>query len=119
MTLKARIIMSVASLLLIGMFFLPLWSITLEAPQYPEGIGMRIYLHTIEGAEPNDLDNLNSLNHYIGMKRIEPESFSELAFMPYIIAGLLLLGLVAAFVGKRYLILIWVGLFAILGRPVW
>ena len=30
---------------------------------------MRIRINTCTGVKPNDLDNINGLNHYIGMKR--------------------------------------------------
>ena len=30
-------------------FTQPLWNITLEAPQYPEGLTLDIFLHKLEG----------------------------------------------------------------------
>lgn len=71
-------------------FFLPLWSITLEAPQYPEGLGLYIGISTISGHNPNDLNNINLVNHYIGMKEINPGSIPELSIMPWILGGLIL-----------------------------
>ena len=59
-------------------FVFPLWYIDLEAPQYPEGIGLQIWINQIVGQNPHDLANINGLNHYIGMKEIEPESIPEL-----------------------------------------
>lgn len=101
--------------MLIGMFFVPIWQITLEAPQYPEGLGMNIHLHTVEGAMPNDLENINGLNHYIGMKRIVPDSISELQYMRYIMAVIMILGFVAAYQGKRWMLLSWILLFIVIG----
>lgn len=115
MNRTSRALLAAAALLLVGTYFLPLWQITLEAPQYPEGLGMNIFLHTVEGASPNDLESINNLNHYIGMKRIEPDSIAELAFMPYIMGLMLLLGLGAAASGRRWAALAWVVLFAALG----
>ncbi|MFN8580139.1 MAG: hypothetical protein U0163_04065 [Gemmatimonadaceae bacterium] len=60
--------------------------------------------------EANDLENINNLNHYIGMKRIIPESF-ELRMMPTIVGVLVVLGLAAAGVGRRWLARVWVGAF--------
>ncbi|PID68846.1 MAG: hypothetical protein CR968_00655, partial [Flavobacteriia bacterium] len=65
---KAGIIMIVGSLLLLGLFKFPLWSIVLGAPQYPDPLGMNIYITGIQGVEEFDLINIDGLNHYIGMK---------------------------------------------------
>ncbi|MBI5648456.1 MAG: nitrous oxide reductase accessory protein NosL [Ignavibacteriae bacterium] len=111
MSRTSRLLMAAAAALLATTFFLPLWSITLEAPQYPEGIGMNIYLHTVAGVKPNDLDNINGLNHYIGMKKIQPDSIAELRYMPSIMGGMLLLAAIAAVAGRRWLVLTWVLLF--------
>lgn len=115
MSKKSKILMFAASLILIFSFFFPIWKINLEAPQYPEGIGMRIWLHQITGYNEHDLQNINGLNHYIGMKAITPESIPELQIMPYIIAFLILLGITAAVLGKKLLVKIWIILFFILG----
>jgi hypothetical protein len=113
MSPRARIIMAIASLLLIGAFVMPLWAVYLQAPQYPEGLGMFIRVNDVAGIKPNDLDNINNLNHYIGMKRIVPESIPELRVMPFVVAGLMALGLATALTGWRRLARLWVGLFAI------
>lgn len=106
--------MAVAALLLVLVYYFPLWSISMEAPQYPEGIGMNISVNNIEGKSAHDLQNINGLNHYIGMKEITPESIPELKIMPYIFAFLIASGLMIALVGKRKWILVWLGLFVLL-----
>lgn len=110
----SKIIVASASLLLILTFFFPLWYINLEAPQYPEGIGLEIWINQITGQKPNDLTNINGLNHYIGMKTIVPDAIPELKIMPFIIIFMILFGLIAAFIGKRFLIYGWIALFVIL-----
>ncbi len=99
------------SLILISAYFLPVWEISLEAPQYPEGLGMNIWINKITG----DLNTINNLNHYIGMKKIEPDSIKELAIMPYILGILILSGIIVSLVNKRVLFLLWVIFFVILG----
>jgi len=106
---------AVAALMLILTFFFPLWTIDLNAPQYPEGLGIRIWLDQISGMKPNDLQSINGLNHYIGMKVIDPESIPELKIMPYIIVFMIVFGLLNAYVKNRKLIYIWLILFIILG----
>jgi copper chaperone NosL len=110
---KSKIILIIASLILVLTFFFPLWSIDLEAPQYPEGIGLEIWINKITGQKPNDLNNINGLNHYIGMKTIVPDAIPELKIMPYIIIFMIILGLTSAFAGKRYLVYLWISLFVI------
>jgi hypothetical protein len=109
-----RITMAVAALLLLALYYFPIWSIALEAPQYPEGIGLDIYINTIEGKQPQDLQNINGLNHYIGMKEIQPDSIPELKFMPPIIAFLIVTGLIIAIWGNQKWVLAWLVLFLLL-----
>jgi hypothetical protein len=109
-----RLLTAVASIVLGGLFVVPLWRIQLVAPQYPEGLGMRIGISDISGVTPNDLNNINGLNHYIGMKRITPSAIPELRFMPWIVGALILLGLITALYGRRKLLFAWMGSFAII-----
>lgn len=105
----------VLAVLLIGVAYArPLWHIALEAPQYPEGLGMYIWADKITGEKPQDLASINGLNHYIGMKEIVPESIPELRLMPYLLGGLAGLGLLAAATGSRKLLVAWVALFGLL-----
>ena len=110
----SRILFGIAAFLLIGLYFVPLWSISLTAPQYPEGLGMRIWLDAITGLKPNDLDSINNLNHYIGMKRIEPDSIPELRYMPLIVGLLVATGAAVAVTGRRVLARVWLGAFLLL-----
>ena len=113
MTTRTRIILALAALSLLLVFAFPIWSVTLEAPQYPEGIGMEIWVNTVKGQNPHDLQNINGLNHYIGMKPIEPDAIPELQYMPWIIGVLVVLGLAAAASGKRWALYAWVALFLV------
>lgn len=115
MVTKTRLMLFIASILLVLTFFFPLWSIDLNAPQYAEGLGIRIWLDQITGLKPNDLQSINGLNHYIGMKIIDPDSIPELKIMPYLIVFMILFGLLNAYLKKPKLVYIWLILFLILG----
>ncbi|WP_457622739.1 hypothetical protein [Persephonella sp.] len=115
MSVVSRGLLALASLVLIGVFFFPLWEIKLIAPQYPEGLKMFIWVNNITGGTPHDLYNINLLNHYIGMKPIKPEEIVELKIMPFIFGFLILFGLLTAILGNRKLLITWVVLFIILG----
>lgn len=106
-----RIVVLVCSLAMIAAYFTPIWSIDLEAPQYPEGLGMKIWINKITG----DLNTINGLNHYIGMKKIEPGSIKELTVMPYVLAALIALGIASAIAGKKKLLAVWVIVFVAAG----
>ncbi|MDZ7624696.1 MAG: hypothetical protein U5J96_09665 [Ignavibacteriaceae bacterium] len=114
MKTQSKIIIIFASLLLIISFFFPIWYIDLEAPQYPEGIGLEIWLNKITGQKPHDLNNINGLNHYIGMKEIVPDAIPELKIMPFIIIFLIVFGLISGISGKRSLVYIWIVLFFVI-----
>lgn len=105
-------LMLLAALALAGMYFVPVWHIALKAPQYPEGLGMRIHVATITGDEPQQLKNINALNHYIGMRPIEPDAIPELRFMPWIVGALVAAAIVAAVVGRRRLVQAWLAALA-------
>ncbi|WP_411278503.1 hypothetical protein [Gemmatimonas sp.] len=106
---RARIMVAAAAVALVSALFFPLWRVSLTAPQYPEGLGMHIWAHTVTGVEPNDLQNINGLNHYIGMKTIVPETIPELQFMPAGIIAMSVAGLLVAAMGRRRWILVWSG----------
>ena len=114
MSMRSRILLAVASLSLALAFVLPLWAVYLQAPQYPEGLGMLIRVNDVTGLKPNDLASINNLNHYIGMKRIEASSIPELRIMPYVVIALMVLGLGAASAGRRWMARVWVGGFALI-----
>jgi len=110
-----RYLMILAAILLIFLFLFPIWRITLVAPQYPDGISMFIWINKITGATPGTIQNINILNHYVGMKFIEPDSIPELKYFPFVIGGMALLAIGFAIINKRPLFLAWVILFVILG----
>jgi copper chaperone NosL len=112
---SSRIIFGIGSLLLILVFIFPIWSISLKAPQYPEGLGLYINISSITGHKQNDLNSINNLNHYIGMKKIDPTSINELKIMPYLIGFFIIFGIFIIINQKKFLVWIWLGLFTLVG----
>ena len=111
LTVTSRILVAFASGALIAVFFLPAWRIDLFAPQYPEGLTMYIWINNITG----DVDVVNGLNHYIGMKHITVAMFPEFKFLPYIVGFFMLLGMLVSIIGKRKLLFIYLVLTVIGG----
>lgn len=111
MSRLSKIIIAVGSLLLASAYFLPFWSIYLIAPQYPEGLSMQIWLYKITG----QVEIINGLNHYIGMKHIKAEMFPEFSFLIYIFGFYIVFGLIVAITGSRKLFSVYLILFLIGG----
>lgn len=103
----SRIIIAIGSLALIIVYFVPVWSIYLIAPQYPEGLSMQIWLDKITG----QVEIINGLNHYIGMKHISADMFPEFTYLVYFLAFYVLFGLLVAITGSRKLLLAFLFLF--------
>lgn len=110
---RTRLFFALAALMLLAVYFLPLWHITLDAPQYPEGLGLYIDIDAVRGESEGNLESINGLNHYIGMKVIDPDAIPELKILPWVFAALIGLGLLGAAVGRRWMLPTWVGLYAL------
>ena len=110
----ARLLMIAAALSLLMLFAFPMWSIILYAPQYPDGVEMHIWINKIGGPSPATLQNINILNHYVGMKYIEPDDIPELQYFQYVIMGMIALGLLAAIANRKGIFLTWTVLLVVL-----
>jgi copper chaperone NosL len=103
LTLKSRILILVAVLVLVPSFFFPLWNMSFYSNQYTDGLVLHIYSYQLEGGKtPNrdDLREINSLNHYIGMRPLLESDFSEFTWVPLVIGLLMILALRAMVLGK-------------------
>jgi|SRR5690554_325463 len=99
-----RILMILAVVLLGGVFLFPLWQINLDAAQFPGGLDLNIWIDRFSGAEGDDniIQNVNILNHYIGMQYIEPDSIPEHKYFSIIAYIMMGLGLLAAVINKKW-----------------
>ena len=111
LNLTSRILIAVSALMLIAGYYTPIWEILMWAPQYPEWLSMTIHIDDIAG----DVKIISALNHYIGMKHIEVEMFPEFGYMKYILGGLIGIGLLAAAIGKRWSLWIYITTIIALG----
>ena len=103
---RSNIIMIVAAILPLALFLFPLWKITLEAPQYPEPLGMYIHINDFKDANPHDIKNINIMNHYVGMKYI-PKAIPEFKIFPMGIMITSFIGLLIGFKGNYKWFLAW------------
>src|SRR5664279_5499464 len=93
----SRILLIVAAIGLAVVIFVPIWRIDLNAPQYPEGLSLTIHANGLKG----NVDIINGLNHYIGMKSLHNEDFFEFTILPYCIAFFAACFLGVAILNKR------------------
>lgn len=107
----ARILLIICGLALVAVLFVPLWRIDLVAPQYPEGLRLLIYPGKLGG----NVDIINGLNHYIGMKTLHTEDFIEFTILPYIIGFFALFFIVAALLARKKIIYVLMVLFICFG----
>jgi hypothetical protein len=115
----SRLILLALAIPLVLTFTAPLWRISMVAPQYPDGLYMEIYAHKIDGGNHGQhIKEINTLNHYIGMHKIDRAELSDLDWIPFALGFLFVLTLRCAAIGNvRALIDLsviggYVGLFA-------
>jgi hypothetical protein len=104
-------LLMLAALMLMVSVFLPYWSMTMTAPQYPKGLKVDVYINHLEG----DMREIDELNHYLGMKRLDEGGQFERSISIYaiLVLGLLLMG--GVFIHNQ-----WAGVLALpaLGFPL-
>lgn len=106
-----RTLLILCGLALVAVLFVPLWRIELDAPQYPEGLRLLIYPNKLAG----NVDIINGLNHYIGMKTLHTADFFEFTILPYLIGFFACMFVLTGFIGRRNLLNILFILFVSFG----
>ncbi|MBL8916750.1 MAG: hypothetical protein JNM17_38970 [Archangium sp.] len=97
----ARVLLAALTIPLALSFFQPLWRISMEAPQYPGGLYLDIYAHTVEGGNNGQhLQEINTLNHYIGMRTLDRAAMTDLDWIPFALGALALFALRVAAIGN-------------------
>lgn len=97
-------LLMIATLLLLVSMFLPYWSMTMQAPQYPKGLKVSVYLNHLQG----DVREIDALNHYLGMPPLDAGGRLErsISLAALVCMGLLLVA--GVFVHNR-----WAGVLAL------
>ena len=120
-SLLARIILLLSLVAVIFAFRYPLWTMSFKSNQYPDPLKMSIYANHLEGqktSERDDLREINSLNHYIGMRPLLESDFAEFTWLPFVIGGFVLLILRAVALGRLrdlvdiFVLYVYFGLFS-------
>ena len=105
-----KVVTILCSILMLAVLFFPIWRIELSAPQYPEGLILTIWANKLAG----NVDVINGLNHYIGMRHLHTEDFIEFTVLPYIIIGFTILGLIVLLLNRKKFFNSWFYLFIVI-----
>ncbi len=97
-------ILMLGAMLLIVSIFLPYWRLVLHAPQYPGGLQVELFVNRLAG----DVQEIDGLNHYIGMPKLEEAAEFERSFAVLAVVALALLLLAAVFIQNW-----WAGILAL------
>ena len=111
LTRLGRISTVIVIVFLATLWAFPMWRMDLKAPQYPGGLTMTIWINDVKG----DVDVVNGLNHYIGMKSIHKQDFKEFVYLPATIMTFMILGIVVAVTNKKIAYYLWTAMFAVIG----
>ncbi len=99
------ILFLIAAALLILSINVPYWGLVLQAPQYPGGLSIRVFVNNMTGdADPklDEVREIDELNHYIGMKSLyEAAKVERSIAIPAVLIMVVLLG-IAAFWRRRW-----------------
>lgn len=105
---KISILIVIACITTLWVF--PMWRIDLAAPQYPEGIYMNIWINDLSG----DVEIINGLNHYIGMKSIHKDDFPEFVYLPIVLISFCVLGLAVFLINRKFAYYTWTVIFLVI-----
>lgn len=100
LSILVRILLLFCAAALAVVLFVPMWRIELDAPQYPEGLTLLIFTNKLGG----NVDIVNGLNHYIGMKTLHAADFIEFTLLPYFVGFFAALALLVAIVARPKLL---------------
>jgi hypothetical protein len=101
--IRSRVLVFAGAVLLVPTFFFPLWNMSLYSNQFPDGLVLNIYSFHLEGGKTqnrDDLKEINALNHYIGMRPLKEDDFTEFKWIPFVIGATILLALRVIVLGK-------------------
>jgi hypothetical protein len=96
--LLPTVLLVLAAVMLLVSIFLPFWHMQLNAPQYPGGLHVVGYVTHLTG----DVHEIDELNHYIGMRKLEEAAQLERSLSVMMITALSLLVLGAVFIHSKW-----------------
>jgi nitrous oxidase accessory protein len=101
--IASRVLLVVAALALFVSPRFPYWNMSLAAPQYPRGLSLSVYPEHVAG----DVEEIDGLNHYIGMRKVgDAAALERRVGVPAIMAIAACLLIAAAWPSRRAILLV-------------
>lgn len=94
----SAILLMVAAVMLVVSIFLPYWRMRLNAPQYPNGLFVTVFVSHMTG----DVGEIDGLNHYIGMAPLDKAAQIERSLAPIALAVIVLMIVGLAFIHSKW-----------------
>jgi hypothetical protein len=92
----------IARILLLVSLFLPYWQMDLVAPQYPDNLHLTAHVNQLSG----DVEEIDGLNHYIGMRSLHEAAQIERSVGVYVMILFVVLLELASFIHSRWAVLL-------------
>ena len=99
--LPTGLLLLAAFCIMISIFF-PYWRMELDAPQYPEGLNITLYVNKVSG----DIAEIDVLNHYIGMRPLEQAAVLERTLSIFAVLAMAFAVIGATFVHNKWAVLL-------------
>lgn len=96
---KTLILGIVGALCYLLIYSRPMWNFKFIAPQYPDGLEIQIFMTGAQG----DVFEIDIINHYIGMQKLELAAVNEKAMAPYVLLFLSCLSILIGLFPKKKL----------------
>jgi hypothetical protein len=94
----SAILLMTAAVLLVASIFFPYWRMRLNAPQYPNGLFVTVYVNHMTG----DVREIDGLNHYIGMAPLDDAAQIERNLAPVALVAIVLMIIGLAFIHRKW-----------------
>lgn len=92
------LLLALGGILFVVSSAMPWWNMTLHAPQYPKGLHLEAHLNSISG----DVQEIDTLNHYIGMRPLGEAATLERKLAWLAVASMALLIVAAIFIHSKW-----------------
>jgi len=92
----------IARVMLLVALFVPFWHMELVAPQYPNNLHLTAFVNHLAG----DVAEINSLNHYIGMRPLEEAAQIERTWGVYIMILFVVMLELASWIHSRWTVIL-------------
>ncbi len=96
--LLSTVLFIAAAALIVASIFFPYWEMKLNAPQYPKGLYLTVFLDHMQG----DISEIDGLNHYIGMARLADAAQIERTLAPMAMVAIVLMIAATAFIHRKW-----------------